>query len=168
MWTGTSQQQRKEELVTMDFLYNICYIFEKVIQYNRPVFLFFVNLTKLFESIKLRDLTNILQEKIFLPKLVDELNSNCYTKNKTRGKLTKNIGIRRWTIRALGDSRSPLLFSLVMKKIIETVKPIKGKNIIRSTVRMIRCELDIKISWHRKMWERNKRDEMGIQKPPNC
>lgn len=94
-------------------------IVEKAIEFDKPAFMCFVDLTKAFDRIKLSNVTRILREEN-IPKdivqVIESLNSNTTTQIQVNNSLTEEVpittGIRQ------GDSLSPQLFNLVMDKII--------------------------------------------------
>lgn len=118
------QQGFRKNRSTVDAIFIFRQIAEKAIEYNKPAFVCFVDLTKAFDRIRLADVLSILKKKKKVPReyiqLIKELNTDNTTKLRVNKKLTTSIktstGIRQ------GDSLSPLLFNIVMEKIIEAVR----------------------------------------------
>lgn len=102
----------------------------------------FVDLTKAFDCAKLEDVINILQEKnvpTSLIRLIKNLNMEQKTRIKVNGDLTEEIdmeqGIRQ------GDSLSPMLFNLLMDKIIDSIRTKPGYRIGRQNINIV-CYAD--------------------------
>lgn len=109
----------------MDVIFIVRQIAEKAIEYDKPTFMCFVDLTKAFDRVRLtiRDVADILRgedtpEEIV--QVIESLNFNTTTQIRVNNSLTEEVpiitGIRQ------GDSLSPQLFNLVIHKIIAEVK----------------------------------------------
>lgn len=121
--TGREEQQgfRRGRSVT-DAIFVMKQIKEKSLEYNKPAYICFVDLSKAFDRVRLGDVLEILQkEKIppYIIKIIHHLNTQNTTKVKHGVKTTEAIptpgGIRQ------GDSLSPFLFNLLMDQIIDEV-----------------------------------------------
>jgi endonuclease/exonuclease/phosphatase family metal-dependent hydrolase len=120
------QQGFRSNRSTTDAIFILRQVREKSLEYNTPAFLCFVDLTKAFDRVKLKDVIDILIEQNVpsqVIKLVQELNTDSSTKIRVNGELSNTIatsaGIRQ------GDSLSPFLFNLIMDRIIEEVVSLK-------------------------------------------
>lgn len=98
---------------------------EKSIKYEKPAFMCFIDLTKAFDQVRLKDVTDIIIREADIPeeivRIIETLNKNTITQIFASNTLTEEVsvatGIRQ------GDSLSSLLFNMIMdKKIIEEVK----------------------------------------------
>ena len=107
---------------TTDAVFIIKQIKEKAIEFGRPAYICFIDLTKAFDRVRLGDILNMLIETktpSSITKIIHNLNNNNVTKVRAGDQFTENIptpgGIRQ------GDSLSPFLFNLLMGKIINKV-----------------------------------------------
>ena len=116
-----NQQGFRKNRSTTDAIFIVRQIVEKAIEFNKPAYLCFVDLTKAFDRVRLQDLTNCLRERDVPSgaiKIIQELNSNNSTIIRTSTEKSKPIsisGIRQ------GDSLSPMLFNIIMDKIIDQI-----------------------------------------------
>ena len=113
------QQGFRKNRSTTDAIFIMRQIVEKSIEFNNPAFLCFVDLKKAFDRVRLDDVEDCLREREVpehLVRMIRELNSGTTARIKSTHQLSKPItltnGIRQ------GDSLSPMLFNLVMDKII--------------------------------------------------
>lgn len=117
------QQGFRRNRSTTDALFILRQLVEKSLEYNTPAYLCFIDLTKAFDKVQLKDVNTIL-ENSNTPKeyveLIKDLNMNTTTQIRTNFTLTQNLrtkaGIRQ------GDSLSPLLFNTIMDELIKAVK----------------------------------------------
>lgn len=106
---------------TIDAIFIVRQMIEKSIEYNKPIFMCFIDLTQAFDRVRLSDVINIIRTHQVNANISDLL-QDIYTNNKIKvrvcGELTEEIqaanGIRQ------GDSLSPALFNLIMNEIITT------------------------------------------------
>lgn len=126
--TSEEQQGFRANRSTVDAIFIVRQLIEKAIEFNKPMFICFVDFTKAFDRIKLDDVLKSLEKNKIdykLRRIVKEL----YTGNKTRIKTKKglseevrmNIGIRQ------GDSLSPTLFNIVMDQVIKEVYRVNAR-----------------------------------------
>lgn len=121
------QQGFRQSRSTIDAIFVVRQIVEKSIEFAKPAFLCFVDLSKAFDNIRVSDVVNVLTERGAgrkLTNIIKDLNTNNKTKVKTPTHISETVpitdGIRQ------GDSMSPTLFNLIMDKIIGKVKQIKA------------------------------------------
>lgn len=117
------QQGFRNNRSTTDAIFILRQIVEKSIEYDKPAYMCFIDLTKAFDRIRLNDVLLILNKKLVpadVIRIIKELNTQTKTRIRINNQLTEEIdvdtGIRQ------GDSLSPLLFNLIMDKIIQNVK----------------------------------------------
>lgn len=142
---GTSEEQQgfRTNRSTIDAIFILRQLVEKSIEFNKPLYLCFVDLTQAFDRVQLIDVLRILQEKGIDRKvinLIKLLNTNNRTRIKTNNQLTEeipiSIGIRQ------GDSLSPALFNIIMDQIVNDVKSTNiGYNMGNTKVQII-CYAD--------------------------
>jgi len=108
---------------TTDAIFIIRQVVEKAIEFSKSAFMCFVDLTKAFDRVRLNDVTSIMREENIpeeVVKIIEELNTNTKTRIMINNTLTEEVpvstGIRQ------GDSLSPLLFNIIMDRIIKEVK----------------------------------------------
>lgn len=143
-YTNTSEEQQgfRKNRSTLDAIYIIRQLIEKSIEYDKPVYMCFIDLTKAFDRVQLKDVTRILQNKHVphdIVNIIRELNHETSTRVSTKTGLTKDIptptGIRQ------GDSLSPQLFNMIMDDIIEELKTTKGYKLTTGEIKII-CYAD--------------------------
>ena len=117
------QQGFRRNRSTIDAIYIVRQIVEKALEFNKPAFLCFVDLTKAFDQVRLEDVLSILQKRNVDARIiaaVRTLNTNNTTSIKLNSGVSKKLnvssGIRQ------GDSLSPILFNTIMDEIIKDVK----------------------------------------------
>lgn len=117
------QQGFRRNRSTTDALFILRQLVEKSLEYNSPAYLCFIDLTKAFDRVQLKDIITILESSNVskeLTELIKDLNTNTTTQIRTNFTLTQHLrtttGIRQ------GDSLSPLLFNTIMDQVIKTVK----------------------------------------------
>lgn len=120
------QQGFRKNHSTIDAIFIVRQIAEKALEYNKPSYLCFVDLTKAFDKVRLQDVVKELQLKNIHTNIIEtikQLNINNTTTIRTRTLATQqikqNAGIRQ------GDSLSPQLFNLLMDRIITKVREAK-------------------------------------------
>ena len=96
---------------------------EKAIEFDKPAFLCFVDLTKAFDRVILSDVVNVLKKRSVddhvMATIIDSNHENTTTVkyvNEISSSIPTGLGIRQ------GDSLSPILFNLIMDEIIGAVK----------------------------------------------
>ena len=123
--TGIEEEQQgfRRNRSTIDAIFIVRQIVEKAIEFNKPAFLCFVDLTKAFDQVRLQDVLCILQKRNVDGKIiaaVQSLNTGNTTSIKVDSEVSKKLkissGIRQ------GDSLSPILFNTIMDEIIKDVK----------------------------------------------
>jgi len=94
-------------------------IAEKSIEFNHTAYFCFVDLTKAFDRVKLADVIECLREREVpeqIIKVIKELNTDTTARIRSNNQTSRPIiikdGVRQ------GDSLSPMLFNLIMDKII--------------------------------------------------
>lgn len=128
---------------TTDAIFVIRQITEKAIEFDVPAYICLIDLTKAFDRVRLRDVIDILNEEN-MPQQIIELIRDINTRNKTKVKVDNELtgeiditsGIRQ------GDSLSPLLFNLLMDKLIgATFKKGQGYKLGNKEIRVV-CYAD--------------------------
>lgn len=126
----------------VDAVFVLRQITEKSIEYNKPAYLCFIDLTKAFDQVQLEDVIHLLYYRNIPINIVQTI-ENIYLNNniqaRINNKLTKpiqvNNGIRQ------GDSLSPLLFNIIMDEIIKKVRVGRGYRMGNEEVTII-CYAD--------------------------
>lgn len=127
--TGTCEEQQgfRNNRSTMDaiFTLTIRQIVAQAIKCDKPAFLCFVDLTKAFNRVRLKDVIRFLRKRKInknIMTVIKKLNTNNTTKIKIDGTLTESVpvttGVRQ------GDNLSPVLFNLIMDEILEKIKTV--------------------------------------------
>lgn len=117
------QQGFRKNRSTIDAIFILRQIVGKSIEYDKPAFMCFIDMTKAFDRVSLNDVTDIMREAGIpeeIVRIVEALNSKTTTQILANDILTEeiavSIGIRQ------GDSLSLLLFNMIMDKIIKEVR----------------------------------------------
>lgn len=140
--TAEEQQGFRKNRGTTDAIFMVRQLMEKSIEFNKPLFLCFVDLEKAFDRVRKGDVLQILNERNvprYLIELVSDLNTNTRTQIVAREGLTDVIVINRGVRQ--GDSLSSFLFNLVMDKLIRSVRPRRGYMMGNRSVNVI-CYAD--------------------------
>ena len=82
--TGLCEEQQgfRKNRSVIDAIFTIRQITEKTIEFNKPTFMCFVDLTKAFDRVKLKDVVPLLQKREVHPRIltiINKLNTNNYT-----------------------------------------------------------------------------------------
>ena len=110
----------------MDAVFVLRQIVEKSIEYNKPALLF-IDLTKAFDRVRIDDIVHLLYKRdipINIIQTIEDIYHGTTIQARINGNLTGDIpihsGIRQ------GDSLSPMLFNIIMDKIIKKVRLSNG------------------------------------------
>lgn len=121
------QQGFRKNRSTIDAIFIVKQVSEKSIEFNKPAYMCFVDMTKAFDRVRLKDVLEIMRTKGLNHRLINltyDINTQCKTKIRAGHMTTKDIeintGIRQ------GDSLSPFIFNLIMDKIIENLPKTAG------------------------------------------
>lgn len=136
------QQGFRRNRGTTDAIFMIRQLSEKAIEFNKPLFLCFVDLEKAFDRVRKQDVLQILNERNVprcLIELVKDLNTNTRTQIITAEGLSDAIVINKGVRQ--GDSLSAFLFNLVMDKLIRAVRPRRGYTLRNRNINII-CYAD--------------------------
>lgn len=123
--TGISEEQQgfRKNRSTTDAIFILRQITEKAIEFDKPAFLCFIDLTKAFDRVQLPDVIKLLHKRRLNKKtiaIIEDLNRDNCTSIRIDNELSAIVptptGIRQ------GDSLSPTLFNIIMDHIIEKVK----------------------------------------------
>jgi len=117
------QQGFQKNRSTTDANFMVRQIAEKAIVFNHTAYLCFIDLTKAFDRVRLADVAKCFREREVpeqTVRVIKELNTDTTARiqshNQTSGPIIIKNGIRQ------GDSLSPMLFNLIMNKIIENLR----------------------------------------------
>lgn len=136
------QQGFRKNRGTNDAIFMVRQLAEKSIEFNKPLFLCFVDLEKAFDRVRRTDVLRILNERNVprcLIEIVADLNSNTKTRIVTR-EGTSDVVIVNRGVRQ-GDSLSSFLFNLLMNKLIDAVRFKRGYRLGNSNINII-CYAD--------------------------
>ena len=94
--TGLCEEQQGFRInrSAIDAIFIIRQITEKAIEFKKPAFMCFVDLTQAFDSAKLEDVVPLLQKREVHPSIItiiNKLNTNNYTSIKIADKLSDKI-----------------------------------------------------------------------------
>ena len=91
-------------------------------EFNHPAYLCFIDLKKAFDRVRLADVIDRLREREVpeqIVRIIKELNTDTIARIKSNNQISTPLtilnGVRQ------GDSPSPMLFNLIMDKIIENL-----------------------------------------------
>ena len=121
--TSEEQQGFRRNRSTVDAIFVLRQLVEKAIEFDRPLFLCFVDLKQAFDRVQLNHVVNILKHQEIDSRIVEvirKLNTQNSTFIKIQNTLSEQVQISKG-IRQ-GDSLSPTLFNLIMDQIIQQVK----------------------------------------------
>lgn len=128
---------------TTDAIFIMRQIIEKAVEYNRHVYVCYIDFVKAFDNIRITDVVNILIKR-GLPRVITNiiktLNTDLCTQIKTKYGTSSQISITNG-IRQ-GDSLSPALFNVVMDEIIEAVTELNLGYDMKSTKISMVCYAD--------------------------
>ena len=120
---------------TTDAIFIMCQIVEKSIEFNHPAYLCFVDLKKAFDRVRLADVTDCLREREVpeqIDRIIKELNTDTVARiksnNQTSRPITVTNGVRQ------GDSLSPMLFNLIVDKIIANLPRELGYKMVNNPI----------------------------------
>ena len=90
--TGLCKEQQgfRKNRSAIDAIFTIRQITERAIEFNKPAFMCFVDLTQAFDRVKLEDAVQLLQKREVHPRIItiiNKLNTNNYTSIKIADKL---------------------------------------------------------------------------------
>mgnify|MGYP000420915844 FL=1 len=98
----------------VDAVFVLRQIVEKSIEYNKPAFLCFIDLTKAFDRVRIDDIVHLLYKRdipINIIQTIEDIYHGTTIQARINGNLTGDIpihsGIRQ------GDSLSPMLFNII-------------------------------------------------------
>ena len=109
------QQDFRRNRSTIDAVFILRQIIEKAIEFNKPAFLCFVDLTKAFDRVQLKDVVALLQQLNVDDRIiaaVKHLNTNNTTCTRSNSGMSKILEVSSGI--GQGDSLSPILFNLIM------------------------------------------------------
>lgn len=137
------QQGFRKNRSTVDAVFVVRQVIEKSIEYDKHAYLCFIDLSKAFDRIQLTDVVEELKHRGIHPNIVEtikQLNTGNTTTVKTRATTTDkvkiNLGVRQ------GDSLSPLLFNLIMDRIIHKVRRVNQGYRMGNELLKILCYAD--------------------------
>jgi sorting nexin-29 len=108
---------------TTNQIFNISQLYQKTLEFDKEIHTLFVDFKKAYDSIHRESLINILKAFDFPQKLVNLVSINIM---ETVVKIkVGNIKSNRFTVKSglrQGDSISPILFNLVLEKVIREMK----------------------------------------------
>jgi len=97
-------------------------IVEKSIEFNHPAYLCFIDLKKAFDRVRLADVIDCLREREVpeqIVRIIKELNTDKIARIKSNNQISTPITISNGVRQ--GDWLSPMIFNLIMDKIIENL-----------------------------------------------
>ena len=122
------QQGFRKNRSAIDAIFIIKQISEKSLEFNKPAFMCFVDMTKAFDRMMLRDVLDIMTTNGLNYKLINliyDINTQCRTKIRVGHTTTDDIHIVNTGVRQ-GDSLSPFLFNLIVDRILESLPRTAG------------------------------------------
>jgi len=94
-------------------------IVEKSTEFNHTAYICFVDLTKAFDRVRLADVTACLREREVpeqIVKVIKEMNTDTIARIRSNGQTSRPITLKNGVRQ--GDSLSPMLFNLIIDKIV--------------------------------------------------
>ena len=88
-------------------------------EFNKPIYICFIDLEKTFGNLDFLDILNILLESDVptgIIRLIKDIYSNNFNQIRNQSELTEKVAITRGVRE--GDSLSPILFSIMIDKIL--------------------------------------------------
>lgn len=120
------QQGFRQNRSAIDGIFLVRQLSEKAIEFDKPLFLCFVDFAQAFDKIRLPDVLATLKNNGLntrIVKLIEQLNINNRTevkyRNMTTNEIQVSVGIRQW------DSLRPTLFNCLMDEVIKDLKSAK-------------------------------------------
>jgi len=127
---------------TTDAIFIVRQIAEKAIEFNHTAYLCFVDLTKAFDRVRLADVIECLREREVpeqIVRIIQELNTDATARIRLNDRISKPIKLQNGVRQ--GDSLSPMLFNLIMDKIIANLPEELGYRMGNAPIHII-CYAD--------------------------
>ncbi|KAL4096954.1 hypothetical protein QTP88_021820 [Uroleucon formosanum] len=143
---GDYQCGFRQNRSTTDQIFNLRQIFQKAWEYDKNLCVLFVDFKKAYDSIHRPSLINIMKEFSFPKKLINLVEATLkYTEievkaaNRASEPVRVTMGLRQ------GDALSPVLFNLVLEKVIREANITGGFSVGQTTVDLLAYADDIAI-----------------------
>ncbi|KAL4084248.1 hypothetical protein QTP88_028073 [Uroleucon formosanum] len=143
---GDYQCGFRQNRSTTDQIFNLRQIFQKAWEYDNNLCVLFVDFKKAYDSIHRPSLINIMKEFSFPKKLVNLVEATLkYTEIEVKAANRASEPIRVTTGLRQGDALSPVLFNLVLEKVIREANITGGFPVGQTTVDLLAYADDIAI-----------------------